>query len=149
MTKHNPDGSKPYKARLVIKGYEQTDFGEIYAPFGKATTFRYLISLIGKYGTEWNMDHIDIVTAFLNPKIDDDDIYMTRPESWPEGSNAPKIVVRLRKALDGLQQAPRLRHDDINAFLLSLGFTQYSADPNLYLHSDGKLILLYVDDISM
>jgi hypothetical protein len=146
-TKRNPDGSTLYKARLVIKGYEQTDFGETYAPVGKLTTFRYLISLIGRYG--WNMDHLDVVTAFLNPEIDDDDIYMTLPEGWPEGSNAPKIVVRLRKALYGLKQAPRLWHDDINAFLLSLGFTQSSADPNLYLRSDGILILLYVDDISM
>jgi len=123
------------------------DFGETYAPVGKLTTFRYLISLIGRYG--WNMDHLDVVTAFLNPEIDDDDIYMTLPERWPEGSNAPKIVGRLRKALYGLKQAPRLWHDDINAFLLSLGFTQSSADPNLYLRSDGILILLYVDDISM
>jgi len=103
-TKHNPDGSTRYKARLVIKGYKQTDFGETYAPVGKLTTFRYLISLIGRYG--WNMDHLDVVTAFLNPEIDDDDIYMTLPEGWPEGLNAPKIVVRLRKALHGLKQAP-------------------------------------------
>jgi hypothetical protein len=148
-TKHNPDGSTRYKARLVIKVYEQTDFDETYAPFGKLTTFRYLISLIGKYGTGWNLDHIDVVTAFLNPKIDDDDIYMTLPEGWPECSNAPKIVVRLRKALHGYKQALRLWHDDINTFLLSLGFTQSSANPNLYLRSDGILILLYVDDISI
>jgi hypothetical protein len=146
-TKCNPDGSTRYKARLVIKGYEQTDFGETYAPVGKLTTFRYLISLIGRYG--WNMDHLDVVTAFLNPEIDDDDIYITLPEGWPEGLNAPKIIVRLRKALYGLKQAPRLWYDDINAFLLSLGFTQSLADPNLYLRSDGILILLYVDDINM
>ena len=47
-TKHNPDGSVRYKARLVIKGYEQTDFGETYASVGKLTTFRYLISQIGR-----------------------------------------------------------------------------------------------------
>jgi len=95
------------------------------------------------------MDHLDVVVVFLNPEIDDDDIYMTLPEGWPEGSNAPKIVVGLRRALYCLKQAPRLWRDDINAFLLSLGFTQTSADPNLYLRSDGILILLYVDDISM
>jgi len=95
------------------------------------------------------MDRLDVVTAFLNPEIDNDDIYKTLPEGWPEGLNAPKIIVRLRKALYGLKQAPRLWHDDINAFLLSLGFTQFSADPDLYLHSDGILILRYVDDISM
>jgi len=95
------------------------------------------------------MDHLDVVTAFLNSEIDDDNIYMTLPEGWPEGLNARKIIVRLRKALYGLKQAPRLWHDDINAFLLSLGFTQSSADHNLYLRSDGILILLYVDNISM
>jgi len=93
--------------------------------------------------------HLDVVTAFLNPEIDDDDIYSTLPDGWPEGLNAPKIILRLRKALYGVKQAPRLWHNDINAFLLSLGFTQSSADPNLYLRSDGILILLYVDDISM
>jgi hypothetical protein len=36
------------------------------------------------------MDHLDVVTAFLNPEIDDDDIYMTLTEGWPEGLNAPK-----------------------------------------------------------
>jgi len=62
MTKHNPEGSTWYKARLVRKGYEQTAFGETYAPGGKLTTFRYLITLIGRYG--WNMDHLDVVTTF-------------------------------------------------------------------------------------
>jgi hypothetical protein len=122
-TKHNPDRSTQYKARLFIKGYGQTDFGETYAPIGELTPFLYLICLIGKYGTGWNMDHLDGVTAFLNPEIEDDDIDMTLPEGWPEDSNAPTIIVRLRKALYGLKQAPQLWHDDINAFLLSLGFT--------------------------
>ena len=130
------------EARLVLKGYEQTDFSETYAPVGKQTTFRYLVSLIGRYG--WNMDHLDVVTAFLNPEMDVDDIHMTLPEGWPEGLNAPKIIVRLRKALYGLEQVPRQWHNDINAVLLCLGFTQSSADPNLYLCSDGILLLLYV-----
>ena len=149
MTKHNPDGTTRYNARLIIKRYEQMDFGETYAPVGKLTTFGYLISLIGKYGTRWNMDHLHVYTAFLNPKIDDDDICMTLPEGWPEGSNSSKIVLSLRIALDGLTQAPQLWHDDINAVLLSLGFTQFSADPNLHLSTDGNVIFLYVDDVSM
>ena len=90
-----------------------------------------------------------MVTAFLNPEVDDGDIYMTLPEGWPEGLNAPTIVVRLKTALYGLKQAPPLWHNDINTFLLSLQFTQSLADPNLYLRSDGILMLLYVDDISM
>jgi len=75
----------------VIKGYEERDFGETYAAVGKLSTFWYLISLVGKYG--WNIAHLDVVTAFLNPEIDDDDIYMTLPEGWAQGLKAPAVVV--------------------------------------------------------
>jgi len=73
----------------------------MYAPVGMLTTFQYLISLIGRY--VWNMDHLDVVTALLNPEMNDNDIYMTLPDGGPEGLNAPKIIVRLRKALYGLK----------------------------------------------
>jgi hypothetical protein len=146
-TKHNPDGTIRYQARLVIKGYEKKDFGETYAPGRKLTPFRYLISLVGKHG--WNINHLNVVTAFLNSEVNDDDIYMTLHEGWQDGLNAPMIVVRLKKSLYGLKQAPRLWHNNINTFLLSVEFTQSMADPNLYLRSDGILMLLYVDDISM
>jgi len=90
-----------------------------------------------------------VVTAFLNPEVDEDDIYMPLPEGWPEGLNTPTIIVRLKNALYGLKQAPRLWHNDIQTFLLFLEFTQSQADPNLYLRSDGISMLLCVDDISM
>jgi len=146
-TKHNPDSTIRFKACLLIKDYEQTDFWETYAPVGNLTTIRYLISPVGKHG--WNINHFDVVTAFLNLSVVDDDIYMTLPEGWPEGLNAPGIVVRLQKALYGLKQPSRLWHNDINPFSLSIEFTQSLAEPNLNLCSDGNLMLLYVDDISI
>jgi hypothetical protein len=82
-TTHNPDGTIRYMARRVIKGYEQTNFRETNAPVSKFTTFRYLVSLIGKHG--WNINHWDVVSAFLNAEDDDEDIYMTLPEGWLEG----------------------------------------------------------------
>jgi len=92
---------------------------------------------------------LDVVTAFLNPEDDDDDINRTPPEGWPEGLNAPSIVVRIKKALHGLKQAPQLWHNDINTILPSLEFKQSQADHNLSLHNDCILMLLYVDNISM
>jgi hypothetical protein len=59
------------------------------------------------------------------------------------------IIVRLNKVLYGLKQAPRLWYNAINPFMLSFKLTQSQADHNLYLRSDGILMLLYVDDISM
>jgi len=63
---------------------------QITVRLGKLITFRYLMSLIGKY--RWNMDQLDVVTNFLNPEIDDDDIYMNYPERWPENLNKAKII---------------------------------------------------------
>ena len=95
------------------------------------------------------MDHMDELTTFLHPEIDDAIIYITLPERWPEGLNAPKIIVRLRKALYDLRQAPRLWHDYINSFLLSHQYIQSSADLNLYLRRDTILIPVHDDDISV
>jgi len=75
LRKINPDGSTRYKARLVIKGYEQKEginYDETYAPVSKLATFRLLLALAAQYG--WDVDHMDVVTAFLNPKIDRDNI---------------------------------------------------------------------------
>jgi len=78
--KINPDGSTRYKARLVIKGYEQKediDYDETYAPVSKMATFRLILALAAQYG--WDVDHMDVETAFLNPRIDRDNIYMEMP----------------------------------------------------------------------
>ena len=69
--KTNPDGSTRFKARLVIKGYKQKegiDYDETYAPVSKMATFRLILVLAAQYG--WDVDHMDVVMAFLNPRID-------------------------------------------------------------------------------
>jgi len=71
-------------------------------------TFRLILALAAQYG--WDVDHMDVVTAFLNPKINWDNICMEMPlgidwlvsdKSAPDGS-----VLILRKALYGLKQVP-------------------------------------------
>ena len=106
--KINPDGTIRYKVRLVIHGVEQTagmHMGETYAPVSKLTTFRLLLSLAARHGGK--VDHMDVATAFLNPKVDRDAIYMILPPGmeWvdPELHNAGIRIVRLRKALYGLR----------------------------------------------
>jgi len=147
-TKQNRDNSERYKARLVIKGCEQVkgiDFEEMYAPVGKLTTLRYLLSLAAKL--DWKIHHLDVVTAFLNPKIDSEvHMELSTGIEWLDPAVPTNACVRLNKALNGLKQAPRLWHEDINSFVLSLDFRQSNADPNLYIRRD-VLLLLYVEDI--
>jgi len=85
---------------------------------------------------------LDVVTAFLNPKVDDNDIYITLPEGWLEGLNSTTIIVQLKKVLYSLKQVPQLGHNNISTFLISLEFTPSQADLNLYLYSNGILMLL-------
>jgi len=58
------------------------DYGERYASVGKLTIFRLLISLAPR--NDWKIDHLDVVTAFLNTDVDDDTLFMEPPEGWPE-----------------------------------------------------------------
>jgi hypothetical protein len=148
--KKNTDGSIKPKVRLVIKGYQQTpgiDFGETYAPVSKLSTFRLLLAISANHG--WDIHHMDVVTAFLNPPIDNENVYMSMPPGVKLLDKRFKrnSIVRLKKALYGLKQAPRLWHTHINEFLLLIGFTQSTADPNLYLMDNILLLLRYVDDI--
>jgi hypothetical protein len=148
-TKRNPDGSTRYKVRLVVKGWQQiqgVDYNETFAPVSKLTTFRLLLAMCSSH--KWKIHHLDVVTAFLNPEIDHDNLYMELPDGmdWVDECILKRAIVRLLKSLYGLKQSPRLWYQAINAFLLSLGFKQSSADPNLYV-KDGVLLLLYVDDI--
>jgi hypothetical protein len=96
-TKRNPNGSTRYNARLVINRYEQMGYVETYTPVRKLTTFRLLISLAACYN--WRIDHRDIVTAFLNPDVNDNAIFMELPEGWPVDGLEVATVVRLPKAL--------------------------------------------------
>jgi len=148
--KHYPDGTLRYKARLVVKGYEQVkgvDFDETYAPVGKLTTLRYLLCFMAY--NSWNSNHLNVVTAFLNPEIDKV-VYAELPEGIDWLSESPRTgFLQLNKALYGLKQAPRLWHQSIDGFLLSIGFHKASADHNLYICNQGVMLLLYVDDIQL
>jgi len=77
--------------------------------------FRLILALAAQYG--WDVDHMDVVTAFLNPKIDRDNIYMEMPRGidWlvsdssasngnaSNGSASDGSVIILWKALYGLK----------------------------------------------
>jgi len=111
-----------------------------------------------QYG--WVVDHMDMVTAFLNPQIDRDNIYMEMPlgidwllsngnissGSTSSGSVLSGGALIIQKAFYGLKQAPRLSYKDIDGYLESIGFRQSPEDPNLYAQQ-GVLLVLYVDDL--
>jgi hypothetical protein len=148
-TKQLPGGGIRYKARLVIRGYEQipgVDFDETFAPVAKLSSLRMLLALAAIH--DWEIDQMDVVTAFLNPEVDGD-VYMAMPDGVEAPAGGP-WVCKLRKSLYGLKQAPRLWYEHIDNFLRSLGLLRSEYDPNVYISAAGLIpliLLLYVDDI--
>ena len=100
--KRNADGSKRFKARLVIKGYEQQygiDYEETFAPVAKFATVRLLFALAAQY--DWEIDQMDVITAFLNPVLQEE-VYMELPKGVGASASGGKLYCRLKKSLYGL-----------------------------------------------
>ena len=106
-TKYLSGGGIRYKARLVIRAYEQiprVNFDETFAPVAKLSSLGMLLVLAAIY--DWEIDQMDVVTAFPNPQVDGD-VYTAMPDGVEAPAGGP-WVCKLRKSLYGLKQTPRL-----------------------------------------
>ena len=135
-----------FKARLVIKGYAQTegiDYKETFSPVVRFDTVRFLMSIAARQGLK--LGKFDIKTAFLYGTLIEE-IFMKQPEGFSDGTSR---VCKLLKSLYGLKQAPRCWSEEFTKFLESLGFCRSKADPCLFIYEkDGTIILIavFVDD---
>jgi len=84
----------------------------------------------------WEIEQMDVVTTFLNPKVDGD-VYMALPQGTIE-ADKPQVC-KLRKSLYRLKQALCLWYERIDHFLRSLGLQRY--DYNLNVHLSASTIL--------
>ena len=145
-----PDGSiARYKARLVAKGFmekEGVDFDETFSPVAQYRTLKILLAIAAQY--DLDLHHLDVVSAFLNGKLDHE-IYMKQPEGFDDGSGR---VCRLHKAIYGLKQASRCWNAELHSTLIGMGFYQCKCDPCLYVLRNGDqlvILMLYVDDMML
>ncbi|GKE26433.1 retrovirus-related pol polyprotein from transposon TNT 1-94, partial [Tanacetum coccineum] len=78
-----------------------------------------------------------------------EEVYVSQPDGFVDPDN-PNHVYKLKKTLYGLKHAPRTWYDMLSSFLISQDFSKGSVDPTLFIHREGKELLLvqiYVDDI--
>ena len=128
------------KARIVVRGDLQTQWGDTYAATLAARVFRALVAIATKFGLL--MYQYDATNAFLNARIDRL-LYVHTPEGFT--SQLGRILT-LRRALYGLKDAPLLWYKELTKSLTALGLHPIPNTPCLYINAD-LIIFFYVDDI--
>ncbi|KAL2253255.1 UNVERIFIED_CONTAM: Retrovirus-related Pol polyprotein from transposon TNT 1-94 [Sesamum indicum] len=141
------DRKKRYKARLIVKGFQQRygiDFTDVFTPVVKLTTIRLMLSIVAAENLE--LQQMDVKTAFLHEDLEEE-IYMVQPEGY---NGDDQQVCRLKKSLYGLKQAPRQWYRKFDNFMLEIGFSRCNADNCCYVKRFDDffiILLLYVDDM--
>jgi hypothetical protein len=91
---------------------------------------------------------MDVKSAFLNGDLKEE-VYVCQPAEFVIASQEGKVL-RLRKALYGLRQAPRAWNSKLDNTLKKMNFVQSEHEHAMYRHSHGDDILLvevYMDDL--
>ncbi|GJS51020.1 retrovirus-related pol polyprotein from transposon TNT 1-94 [Tanacetum coccineum] len=129
------------KARLVAHGYRQEegiDFEESFSPVARLEAIRIFLA----FAAHMNMVvyQMDVKTVFLNGNLREE-VYISQPDGFVDTDN-PNHLYKLKKTLYGLKQAPRVWYDMLSSFLLSQDFSKGLVDPTLFIHREGKELLL-------
>ncbi|CAA0831030.1 cysteine-rich RLK (RECEPTOR-like protein kinase) 8 [Striga hermonthica] len=138
-----------HKARLVARGFVQRegiDFEEVFAPVARMESVRLLLAMAA--AKDWCIHHLDVKSAFLNGELAETVFVKQAPGFAVKGEEHK--VLRLRKALYGLRQAPRAWNAKLDATLGTLGFTRCATEHALYTRRRGKeelIVGVYVDDL--
>src|SRR5947207_457446 len=91
---------------------------------------------------------MDVKSAFLNGDLQEE-VYVVQPPGFIVTGKEHKVL-RLHKALYGLQQAPRAWYAKLDATLEALGFNRSDPEHAVYACGQGPARLLvgvYVDDL--
>jgi hypothetical protein len=137
-----------HKARLVARGFVQRegiDFDDTFTPVARMEFMRLLFALAAQEG--WRVHHMDVKSAFLNDDLNEE--YLYQPSGLAIPSKEGKVL-RLRKALYGLRQAPRAWNPKLDSTLKGMDFGQSPHEAAIYRWGNAGNALLvgvYVDDL--
>ena len=70
--KNEYDDSKRYKARLVVKGFQQKkgiDYSKIFSPVVKMSTIRLVLGMVA--AENLHLEQLDVNTAFLHGNLEE------------------------------------------------------------------------------
>jgi hypothetical protein len=138
-----------HKARIVAKGYLQQpgiDYDEAFAPVARMESVRMLLAVAAQKG--WLVHQMDVKSAFLNGELKEE-VYVRQPPGFVAAGHEGKVL-RLKKALYGLHQAPRAWNAKLDSTLRELGFTRCASEHGMYIKGAAAsrvVVGVYVDDL--
>nr|GEW14411.1 retrovirus-related Pol polyprotein from transposon TNT 1-94 [Tanacetum cinerariifolium] len=115
---------------------EGIDFEESFAPVTRMEAIRIFLAYAAH--KSFTVFQMDVKTLFLHGSLKED-VYVCQPEGFIDVDH-PSHVFKLKKALYGLNQAPRAWYDELSTFLLHNHFFKGTTDPTLFIRR-------FVDDI--
>nr|GEW88940.1 hypothetical protein [Tanacetum cinerariifolium] len=130
------------QARLVAKGFRQEegiDFEESFAPVARIEAI--CIFIVNASSKNMTIYQMDVKTTFLNGELKEK-VYVSQPEGFVDPDHPTHDLYYLKKALYGLNQAPRAWYDTLSRFLLDNKFSKGAVDPTLFTCKTSKHILL-------
>jgi hypothetical protein len=137
-----------HKAHLVVKCYEHwhvIDYEEVFMLLAQLDLMHLLIALVEHEG--WEVHHMDIKSAILNVNIQEE-VYVKQSTCFIITGKEHKVL-KLRKVLYGLHQAPHARNIKMDDMLFSLGFWNTLSEHATYVRWNGDTLVVgvYVDDL--
>jgi hypothetical protein len=125
---------------------EGIDFDDTFTPVARIESVRLLFTLAAQEG--WHVHHMDVKSAFLNGDLKEE-VYVHQPPGFVIPGKEGKVL-RLRKALYGLRQAPRAWNAKLDSMLKGMGFGQSPQEAAIYRWGNGGNALLvgvYINDL--
>ena len=126
------------RCRVVVRGcfqnVEKTEEDNLFASTPSLVTMRLLLCMA--LARNWGITLGDASTAFLHAAMSGEVFVWPPKEFYPIGD----CLWKLKKAMYGLRQAPKLRQEHFAEVMTSrMGFPRCKSDPSLYCHESGKL----------
>ena len=149
VDKVQDDGSLKPKARSVVRGFQEAGLRDLntFSPTCSKSSWRVLLTVASYRG--WAPIAVDISTAFLQGGALQRQVYVR----WPQELHAPGQLLKLRKAVYGLVDAPLQWYQARHKAMLSLGAIVVPFDLAIYLFWDHENLCgwaaVHVNDISI
>ena len=147
--KYDGDGNfVKFKGRAVFCGDQQPlskEYQDTFAATLKMATIRAIIAAAAS--NKWEIEQMDVSTAFLNGEMDEPHVYMRLPPGFEEVDKQGRpLVALLKKAIYGYRRSNKIWSKAISKTLKEFGLMQSQADHCLY-YKEGLWVMVYVDDL--